>query len=136
MAALFAAGSPLHIYYWPIIAAGVLLWETPGLGKYWAFRNYNAAEKEIGWIDWLGDKLVKNTELRCLFQMSLRGLYLAPLLIALGFLGHPTAFWLIPACLLQGPAYWIWQNTGDKIVGYGELTMGLIVGLILTAAAA
>lgn len=138
MALLIGLASPFGWLESLLVAAGVYLWLVPGLGKYFGLIHgrYSHDEREILWIDRLGEWLVPhNIRLRCLVQMSLRGLYLVPLFVALALAGYPGAWWIMPLSLLQGPVYWLFRRQGENAVGYAELGMGLLVGAMLEAVA-
>lgn len=124
-----------------VIWLGLYLWSIRGWGKYFSafMGNYNPDEREIKWIDELGDALVletdeKSNRLRGALCMCLRGIYMYPMFIALGLLGHPMAFIVGLCCLLQGVPYWLGKYPKDMGVNpilYAEPTWGACIGLML-----
>lgn len=125
-----------------VVASGMFLWALPGWGKYFsAFTGRdNPKEQEISWIDWIGyriflsDGYEKTNLMRGTLCMSLRGLYLYPMFIALA----PFTSWLSLivglGCLLQGPAYGLMRylESEEYAVLYAELLMGAVIGCLLS----
>lgn len=78
-----------------LTSLGVLWWATLGWGKYFsaATGGYAPNEREIGWIDWIGDLIKGNTykinRLRGAVCMGLRGwFYAQPLFLAFAGLNY------------------------------------------------
>ncbi len=118
-----------------IVIAGVWIWASPGWGKY--FSAYDgldkSGEKEIGWIDYVGDKLVHGTtssknRIRGTLQMSLRGLYLYPMFMGLSYY-NIWALLVGLAVLLQGPVYAAMRVVPNTwAVPIAEFTYFVIIG--------
>lgn len=125
----------------PIILAGIYVWSVPGWGKYFSsfMGNYNKDDREIGWIDYIGDNLIiatdeKSNRVRGLVCMCLRGIYMYPLFIALYLSGHPMAPIFGMGCLLQGIPYWLAKyakDAGKNPLSYAEPIWGYFMGLML-----
>lgn len=145
-----------HAYGWwailvaLIVAAGTRFWAAFGWGNYFAaFDGLSKAGPEVAWIDAIIYRLIpreKNTpawnRLRGTIGMSLRGLYLYPLFMALTifqwFVESPQ--WWAPlvigfACLLQGPVYgamrWIPKYT-TRGVPVAETIWGGVMGWLIS----
>lgn len=132
---------PIGIYEVLVIWAGLMLWcSAGGWGKYFSAMHgkYDPNEHEIAWIDWAGTYVEMTDEcsnrLRGLFCMCLRGIYMYPIFIGLGLLGHPWAFIIGLGSLLQGfPYYWAryipnWDKYG---IMAAELVWGAWIGMML-----
>ena len=110
------------------LAAGTAFWLVWGWGLYFsAFHGiWKQDEKEIGWIDWLGKKLVpwqamtdyRRNRRRGTICMALRGLYIAPMFAVLAWqMGHPAWGWLGLIGLAQGAAYGVMRHLSDVSQG-------------------
>jgi hypothetical protein len=97
------------------VALGTYLWALPAWGKHFvAITGATARER-----------------LRGLLGMSLRGLYLYPLFVALAWLTTPWALPIGLGCLLQGPCYFAMRHTPDWqewAVARAELLFGAVIG--------
>ena len=136
-----AGGCAFWLGYAPVVAGligivvflGILIWAIPGWGKYFCVLHGRDTrkEREIGWIDKATDKIA-NHYLRGMLAMSLRGLYLAPLFVALSLLAPPFSFLITPLCLLQGPAYAASRVVPEPWrVAFSEALWGGAMGLMV-----
>lgn len=111
-----------------IVAIGYMVWAIPGWGKYFSayHGNDNRSESEIGWIDRIGYRFVKdNNKLRGVLCMGLRGLYLYPMFLALG----TPVIGLLAA--LQGVPYYVAGTVSSGTIRHAEYMWGGAMGLML-----
>ena len=116
-----------------IHAACVLLWASPGWGKYFGvFTGWDRShEEEVNWIDYIINKqLAKHPESKLWYGigMTLRGLYYLPCYIALAFIDIRVLY-AIPFLFSQGLIYGlvgrIFFPKSDPII-WIEVVMGVV----------
>lgn len=123
-----------------IVFLGVWLWAAYGHGKY--FMSFHGEdkmrEKEVPWIGWLTDKLYTPKDTPAsrrkwgTIAMSLRGLHIFPMFLALGIY-HNTFLFTGVAFLLQGVIYASTRyiKNEDNRVMIAEIIIGLLMGSLL-----
>lgn len=130
-----------------VVTAGIAFWIVPGLGKYFSVftGRDDPKESEIEWIDWVGYQLfpshptapgwdTRRNQARGLVCMSLRGLYLCPLFIALSAWNPSAAYAGLCIGLLQGPVYFLAGRVSQRhAVAIAELVMGTWAGALIGA---
>lgn len=124
-------------YVFAIVTCGIAFWASRGWGDYFDFSS--KPNNEITIIDDVLD-IFDNGPLKDTIAMSLRGAFLYVMFIALSLYTHSIEPLFIGALsLLQGPIYFAWHLIdkddvrGIKTAG-SELTMGALIGLMLTGA--
>lgn len=130
--------SAVGLYAWDwqvaILAfAGFALWAIPGWGKYFAAGHgqYDPQEKEIGWIDWMGEKIFpydgkeQTNRKRGIICMGMRGLFLWPFFAAIG---HPLTGL---AMFMQGFCYGAGRWNPNQTVPMGEFLTGVLIGILV-----
>ena len=121
-------------YNTAVIFAGFALWAVFGHGRYFASftGRYDPNEKEIAWIDWVGEKVFpfngrkRTNRMRGILCMGLRGLYLYPMF---ALIGYPLLGLLM---FLQGATYGISSYVKEQhAVPCAEFLTGLLIALVL-----
>lgn len=121
-------------YNLAVIFAGFALWAVFGHGRYFAAftGRYDPKEKEIRWIDWVGEKVFpynskkKTNHMRGILCMGLRGMYLYPML---ALIGCPLLGLLM---FLQGATYGICYYVKEQhAVPCAEFLTGLLIAMVL-----
>lgn len=127
-----------------ITTLGVLVWRTPGWGKYFSaiHGRDSELEREIAWIDKAGYWLIPPrrftamaNRLRGTFQMALRGLFLYPTFACMAFFFDHSALLLGLLSCLQGPIYFLAGRIvrEERAVALAEVIMGAMIGALLVA---
>lgn len=127
---------------WPSIIIGcfaflgILLWAIPGWGQGFDAITGQDHHTEHDWfpMDWFDG--VENNYLRGTLQMSMRGLAIVPLFVALSFAAWKYSFILGLSGLLQGPVYYLagipQRMTGKNIgVPIAETLWGATMGFFV-----
>lgn len=117
-----------------VVFAGFALWASFGWGKYFAsfHGRYDPNEKEIAWIDWVGKKVFPydgeklTNHFRGILCMGLRGLYLYPMFV---LIGYPLLGLLM---FLQGAIYGICSYVKEQhAVPCAEFLTGALISVVL-----
>lgn len=140
LAFLFASiGTPLHqaLIAWAIVTAGMALWAVFHWGDGFMSvtgidtRNYS----KYRWICWICDRLcgvsylTTLTPAQCkawgMVYMTVRGTFMYPMFIAMGWYISPWAYVIGIGCLFQGLVY-----RTSPLVRVAEYRMGALIGLL------
>lgn len=118
-----------------IVAIGWALWAFKGWGDYFDFSDRR--NDEVDWIDAVVLKRVPSGPMNDMVSMSLRGLFILPLFVALSvYLLTPLPSLLGLVAILQGPFYYIghllWPDMSGRKTVFGELLTGALHGMLLS----
>lgn len=117
-----------------IVAIGWALWAVKGWGDYFDFSDRR--NDEVSWIDTIVLKRAPSGPINDLISMSLRGLFILPLFIALSvYFTSPFPSLLGLVACLQGPFYYIghllWPDMSGRKTVFAELATGALHGMLL-----
>lgn len=128
------------VYAWDwvigvIVAMGWALWAARGWGDYFDFSSNK--NDEIAQIDALLAPHVPSGALNDALSMSIRGLFILPLFIALSvYLLSPSPLLLGLGACLQGSFYYIghrlWSDMSGRKTVFGELATGALHGILIS----
>lgn len=133
----------IHLALW----VGLMIWATPGWGKYVGATltgKDSQNDVEIRWIDWLGYKIFpyngrkSRNRIRGAFCMNIRGgVFAIPMFIALGLFISPDAYWASAGMFLQGLIFYIagmFRNAALTGWRNAELATGAWLGFLIALA--
>jgi hypothetical protein len=128
---VIAGGYSLNPLVGIIVALGMYFWAVFGWGDYFDFSGKK--NDEIAPIDWLISRLMRPSPLADCVSMSIRGLFIAPMFIALAFVGYPFAPFYGLVGALQGIIYYTSWKLLKKYdyTDFAELLTGFVFGLAL-----
>jgi hypothetical protein len=114
-----------------IVALGVWFWAIWGWGDYFDFSDKR--NDEIYILDWFLSRFIQPSPLADGVAMSLRGLFIAPMFIALAFVGYHFAPFYGLVGALQGIIYYTSWKLLKKYdyTAFAELLTGFVFGLAL-----
>lgn len=124
-------------YIGAIVAIGWALWAFKGWGDYFDFSDRR--NDEVRFVDELIGRHVNPSPLNDMLSMSLRGLFILPLFIALSvYLSSLLPLLLGLAASLQGAFYYIghmlWPDMSGRKTVFGELATGALHGILISLA--
>lgn len=120
-----------------IVTLGWILWAIWGWGDYFDFSPKKNNENKF--IDDFVGAHIESGWLNDLASMSLRGMFIFPMFIALSvYILSPYPFLLGLGACLQGLFYFIghklWPDMSGRSTVFGEVTTGALHGMLLSMA--